>query len=160
MLPPRLTASFRDVLGRLPVRALAVALAFGGAPLLAAGPAEADFRLCNKTPNRVGIAIGYRDHDGWATEGWWNLDANSCDTLLRGSLIARYYYIYAIDYDQGGEWAGKAIMCTQDRMFTIRGIDECSQRGYEETGFFEIDTGEQRSWTVQLTEPTVESRAQ
>jgi uncharacterized membrane protein len=26
-------------------------------------------------------------------------------------------------------------------------------RGYEKTGFFEVDTGEQKSWTVQLTEP-------
>jgi hypothetical protein len=28
----------------------------------------------------------------------------------------------------------------------------CLARGYERTGFFEIYTGEQRSWTVQLTE--------
>ena len=26
-------------------------------------------------------------------------------------------------------------------------------RGYERSGFFEVDTGEQKSWTVQLTEP-------
>jgi uncharacterized membrane protein len=26
-------------------------------------------------------------------------------------------------------------------------------RGYERSGFFEVDTGEQKSWTVQLTAP-------
>jgi uncharacterized membrane protein len=25
-------------------------------------------------------------------------------------------------------------------------------RGYDRTGFFEVDTGEQKSWTVQLTD--------
>ena len=43
-------------------------------------------------------------------------------------------------------------MCTRDKEFTIRGIDDCLARGYERAGFFEVDTGEQRSWTVQLTE--------
>jgi uncharacterized membrane protein len=119
-----------------------------------AGPAAADFRLCNNTGSRVGIAIGYKDGEGWTTEGWWNLTARKCDTLLRGALVARYYYIYAIDYDRGGEWSGQAFMCTRDKEFTIRGTDDCLARGYDRTGFFEVDTGEQRSWTVQLTEST------
>jgi uncharacterized membrane protein len=117
-----------------------------------ASPAAADFRLCNNTGSRVGIAIGYKDNDGWTTEGWWNLGARSCETLLRGTLVARFYYIYALDYERGGEWSGQAFMCTRDKEFTIRGIDDCLARGYERTGFFEVDTGEQRSWTVQLTE--------
>ena len=36
-------------------------------------PAAADFRLCNNTGSRVGIALGYKDAQGWTTEGWWNL---------------------------------------------------------------------------------------
>jgi uncharacterized membrane protein len=115
-------------------------------------PVAADFRLCNNTGSRVGIAIGYKDGDGWTTEGWWNLSARKCDTLLRGALVARYYYVYAIDYDRGGEWSGQAYMCTRDKEFTIRGTEDCLARGYDRTGFFEVDTGEQRSWTVQLTE--------
>jgi uncharacterized membrane protein len=117
-----------------------------------AGPAAADFRLCNNTPSRVGIAIGYKDADGWTTEGWWNLPARTCETVLKGNLVARYYYVYAIDYDRGGEWMGQAVMCTRDKEFTIRGIGDCLARGYDRTGFFEVDTGEQRAWTVQLTE--------
>ena len=52
--------------------------------------AQADFRLCNNTSSRVGIAIGYKDQDGWATEGWWNLTPRNCETLMRGTLVARY----------------------------------------------------------------------
>jgi uncharacterized membrane protein len=117
-----------------------------------ASPAKADFRLCNNTGSRVGIALGYKDADGWTTEGWWNLSARSCETLLRGTLVARFYYVYAIDYDRGGEWSGQAYMCTRDKEFTLRGTEDCLARGYDRTGFFEVDTGEQRSWTVQLTE--------
>jgi uncharacterized membrane protein len=116
------------------------------------GVARADFRLCNNTSSRVGIAVGYKDGDGWATEGWWNVAAHGCEVLLRGELADRFYYIYAIDYDRGGEWSGQAFMCTRDKEFTIRGTDNCLARGFDRTGFFEVDTGEQRSWTVQLTD--------
>src|SRR3979409_42000 len=86
-------------------------------------PATADFRVCNNTSSRVGVAIGYKDKDGWATEGWWNLSSRGgCEILLRGPLSSRHYYIYAVDYDRGGEWSGQAYMCTRDKEFTIRGI--------------------------------------
>lgn len=127
----------------------------GGGLLLSAGPAAADFRICNTTQGRVGVSVGYKDDNGWATEGWWNIGPNSCETILRGQLAARYYYVYAIDYDHGGEWTGEAFMCTQDQMFTIRGISECEDRGYQRTGFFEIDTHEQTTWTVQLQDPAL-----
>jgi uncharacterized membrane protein len=78
-----------------------------------AGPALADFRLCNNTGSRVGVAVGYRDKEGWLSEGWWNVSARSCETIIKGPLAARYYYVYAIDYDQGGEWSGKSFMCTR-----------------------------------------------
>jgi uncharacterized membrane protein len=115
-------------------------------------PAKADFRLCNNTGSRVGVALGYKDAEGWTTEGWWNVPSRSCETLLRGGLVARYYYIYAVDYDRGGEWSGKAYMCTRDKEFTIRGTEDCLARGYDRTGYFEVDTSEQRAWTVQLTD--------
>ena len=132
---------------------MAVALATF-AIALGVQPAHADFRLCNNTGSRVGVALGYKDAEGWMTEGWWNISARSCETLLRGSLVARFYYVYAVDYDRGGEWSGQAFMCTRDKEFTIRGIEDCLARGYDRTGYFEVDTSEQRSWTVQLTEST------
>jgi uncharacterized membrane protein len=114
--------------------------------------ASADFRLCNNTSSRVGVAVGYRDKEGWLTEGWWNVGPKSCEAILRGPLAARYYYVYAYDYDQLGEWSGKSFMCTRAKEFTIRGFEDCLVRGYDRTGFFEIDTGEQKDWTVALSE--------
>jgi uncharacterized membrane protein len=132
---------------------ITITVAFAAALLAAsAHPALADFRLCNNTGSRVGVSLGYKDAEGWTTEGWWNVSARSCETLLRGALVARYYYIYAVDYDRGGEWSGHAFMCSREKEFTIRGTGNCLARGYDRTGFFEVDTAEQRSWTVQLTD--------
>ena len=114
--------------------------------------AFADFKICNKSSSRVGISVGYKDGEIWVTEGWWNLAPNACETILRGQLVARYYYLYATDYDRGGEWGGRAFMCTRDKEYSIKGIDDCLTRGYDRTGFMEIDTQDQKDWTVQLSD--------
>ncbi len=117
-----------------------------------AAPAQADFRLCNNATSRVSVALAYTDGQGWVTEGWWNLKQSACETLLRGPLAAQFYYVYAMD-ERGGEWKGKAYMCTRDREFRIEGRENCLVRGYDRTGFFEIDTGKDaKNWTVQLTD--------
>jgi uncharacterized membrane protein len=137
----------------LPARygaATALALAL----LVAAEPASADLKLCNTTSSRIGVAIGYQDASGWTTEGWWNIAARTCETLYRGTLSSRFYYVHAIDYDRGGEWAGKSAMCTADKVFTIRGVQDCQQRGFKSTGFFEVDTQEAKDWTIRLTDPS------
>jgi uncharacterized membrane protein len=122
--------------------------------LLLAGPTHADLKLCNTTSSRIGVAIGYQDTSGWTTEGWWNIAARTCETLYRGTLSSRFYYVHAIDYDRGGEWAGKSAMCTADKVFTIRGVQDCQQRGFKSTGFFEVDTQEAKDWTIRLTDPS------
>ncbi len=113
--------------------------------------AQADLKLCNKTPNLVGVALGYKDQQGWASEGWWNVEPNVCQTLLEGPLIARYYYIFAIDYKAGGSWGGKAMMCTREKLFTIRGLKDCKKRNAKRTGFHEVDTGEELDWSISIT---------
>src|SRR5262245_54291173 len=82
---------------------------------------HADFKLCNNTSSRIGVAIGYKDDKTWVSEGWWNVAAQTCEVLLKGPLVARFYYVHALDYDRGGEWGGKNYMCTVDKIFTIRG---------------------------------------
>jgi uncharacterized membrane protein len=121
--------------------------------IVQAAPAAADLKLCNSTASRIGVAIGYQDKEGWATEGWWNIASQTCETLLKGAVPSRFIYVHAIDYDRGGEWAGKNDMCTGEKSFTIRGVQDCVSRGYKATGFFEVDTGDAKEWTVRLTDP-------
>jgi uncharacterized membrane protein len=125
---------------------------FAGAGLVAPEPAQAELKLCNSTSSRIGVAIGYKDKDGWTSEGWWNVDSQSCALLIQDKLRARFYYVYAFDYDKGGEWGGPIPMCTHDVEFTIKGIEGCENKGYKKSGFFEVDTQEQTDWTVKLTD--------
>ena len=139
------------------VRRIGVILTLGALVLALSLPgtteARADLQLCNNTSGRVGVSIGYKDTENmWITEGWWNIPPNGCEKLIKGTLVARFYYVYAIDYDTVGEWAGQAYMCTREKEFVIRGIEDCLARGYDRTGFVEIDTGQQRTWTIQLIE--------
>ena len=133
---------------------IAICLGFLAASALGlAAPAAADLKLCNTTTSRIGVAIGYKDEQGWVSEGWWNVASQTCEVLLKGTLVARYYYIHALDYDRGGEWGGKAFMCTGDKAFTIRGVQDCQTRNYKRSGFFEVDTNEEKDWTVRLADP-------
>ncbi|HEV3045240.1 MAG TPA: DUF1036 domain-containing protein, partial [Roseiarcus sp.] len=93
--------SQRKIRSRAGLVACALAIAAGAAP------ARADFRMCNNTGNRVSVALAYTDGQNWTSEGWWNLKPSDCDILLRGTLAAQFYYVYAMD-ERGGEWKGKA----------------------------------------------------
>ena len=128
-------------------------------PLLACGfflapaaPAYADLRICNETANILSVSLGYRAERGWMSEGWWQTPPGDCRILYQGDLQRRFYYLYAVDDIGGGAWDGQVFMCTRDETFTIFGVEDCLARGYERTGFFEIDTQNRTDWTLQLTE--------
>ena len=143
---------------RLPIVLVPVAVI--GTVLALSASARADFRVCNNTASRASLALAHTDGAAWVSEGWWNLKANTCETLLRGALAAEFYYVYGID-ESGGEWKGKAFMCTRDREFRIDGRQDCFVRGFDRTGFFEVDTGKDaKDWTVQLTDPAKPGPAQ
>ena len=133
------------------MRRLAAGLVLGLSGF-AAAPAHAEFRVCNGTQNLVGVAIGYRAKDGWITEGWWQVPATTCATLIEGKLQSRYYYLYAEDAARGGRWTGDVNMCVAQNEFKISGVKDCFARGYQQMGFKEYDTGRQGSWMVQLTD--------
>ncbi len=115
-------------------------------------PARADLRICNDTSSLVGVAIGYRNDGEWVSEGWFQVQGNSCNAVIEGTLNSRFYYIYAEDSSQGGQWRGDIFLCTDDMEFKIDGVKDCFKRGYMRSGFFEIDTGNQANWLVRLTE--------
>ena len=121
-------------------------------PMAFAGSAHADFRVCNGTQNLVGVAIGYRAKEGWISEGWWQVPATTCATLIEGELQSRYYYLYAEDAARGGRWTGDVNMCVAENEFKIVGVNDCFARGHQQMGFKEYDTGRQGSWMVQLSD--------
>ncbi|MEE9314765.1 MAG: DUF1036 domain-containing protein [Rhizobiaceae bacterium] len=115
-------------------------------------PAHADLKVCNNTSVMVGVSVGYRLTKGWITEGWWRIPANVCTSVFKGDLNSRYFYLHAEDAETGGRWRGPVFMCTSSKQFKIGGLKDCFTRGFERTGFFEVDTGDQKNWQVRLTE--------
>ncbi len=113
--------------------------------------AHAEFRVCNQTDSLVGVSIGYKTDGEWITEGWWRIPADICTPIIEGDLTTRYFYLNAESVDAEGKWRGPVFMCTSNVEFKIRGVKDCFARGYERTGFFEVDTGKQKSWQVRLT---------
>lgn len=129
----------------------------GNASALAPENDEGSLRVCNQTANPVSIALGYKAAKGWQSEGWWVAPPGECKSVYNGKLDARYYYIFAADDIGGGVWDGTNYMCTRDETFTIFGVEDCLARGYERTGFFEVDTQSKPNWTLQLTDGEVVS---
>ncbi len=123
------------------------------ATLAFTAPARADLRVCNESANQVSIALGYRAEKGWQSEGWWVAPANNCAIVYQGDLNSRFFYLYVADDIGGGAWDGDVFMCTRDESFTIFGVEDCLARGYERTGFFEVDTQNRTDWTLQLKDP-------
>ncbi|MGD9805141.1 MAG: DUF1036 domain-containing protein [Hyphomicrobiaceae bacterium] len=128
-------------------------LAAAGLLLFLSTPASADLKICNTTTGRVGVALGYQGAKGWVTEGWWTIAGESCETLLRGKPKSRVFYVHAVDYDRGGEWAGTTALCTDDKAFVIQGETDCEQRGHKRAGFMEVDTNNAPDWTIRLGDP-------
>jgi uncharacterized membrane protein len=134
--------------------ALALLSALVGLPVLGTAPAHADLRVCNQTGNEISIALGYRVPNGWQSEGWWVAPPSQCATVFEGDLGqgSRFFYIFAADDIGGGAWDGDFYLCTTDETFTIFGYADCLARGYERTGFFEVDTQNRSDWMLQLTD--------
>ena len=112
---------------------------------LAARPALADFTVCSQYNSTIYVAYAYNDGTDWVSEGWWTLDPGGCTALESGSLKNRYYYLYA-EADDGTTWGGQNMFCIHSpNEFTIWGDQDC------DTGFFEIDTGNDADWTHTFT---------
>ncbi|MGD1934108.1 MAG: DUF1036 domain-containing protein [Candidatus Phaeomarinobacter sp.] len=116
--------------------------------------ASASLDVCNESTRRVGIALGYYSQDVWVSEGWWHVDGGDCAPVINSDLSARYYYLFAIDFDAGGGWSGLSTLCVAPGEFTISGRQDCETRGHHTAGFMEIDTAGSPEWTVRLDEAT------
>ena len=138
--------------------------------LASVAPALADLRICNQTLNLYNVAMGsysgpHCDQNDpqlhsacqFETQGWWNLPANGCISLIKKSLELRYYYVFALDVYGNDALTGERPLCVNvTKGFDIRtpyddtqaNTPECWQRGYQEVKFKEIDVGGASDWTV------------
>ncbi|WP_201413343.1 DUF1036 domain-containing protein [Mesorhizobium sp. J8] len=134
--------------GRMTLAALFGAALFS---ILSPGMARAEFTVCNQTLDVVNLAVGQKVDNADQTDGWWTIGANQCVNVIREELTNRYIYLYATDVFGHAILNGSTEMCIDRRRFSIRGIEECWQRGHIAARFVEVDTQEQVRWTYFLT---------
>lgn len=139
----------------LGARLLSLAAWLGGLAL--AGPAAAQFAVCNQSFDVVNVAIGVdaeerlQGEGKWTTEGWWTVGPNQCANVVRDELISRYIYVYAQDVFGQPLLTGTTQMCISSRRFSINGLQDCWSRGYISAGFIEVDTLKTSRWTLFLS---------
>ena len=119
------------------------------------GPARAEFKVCNQTVGLYNVAIGSEIDRRFYTEGWWALPANSCVIPIKEDLDAlklRYVYVHVESVTGESAFDGNWDMCVDSKRFKIERIAgepwNCWVRGFIQTKFLEVDTGEAKSWTV------------
>lgn len=135
---------------------------FQAAVLMAVAPAAAEFRVCNNAGETVDVAFGYEGgaNTGWIAEGWYQVRAGRCVTVYGGQLNGRYYYLYA-EGASGTEWNGddseNASFCINRNVFKLfqrrygdNDEEDCKKHNLESKRFFEVDVGDDLSWTQTL----------
>ena len=122
------------------------------AVLWAAVPARADLSFCNDTAGRAVVAIGYKGAEGWTSEGWWEVTAGDCATVVPGPLPLTHYYWRGSTGEEDFP-AGDFYFCTSETAFTIVGDTECEARGHARERFSEIVVGQTGEATVRITGP-------
>jgi len=100
---------------KLAMTSLTVVTAVALGSLFAAAPAEASYKICNKTKTSVDAAFGYKKDGDWVAEGWWHIEPGKCKTVYGGDLESQKYYFYADTADGDGQWGGDYTFCTLEK---------------------------------------------
>lgn len=118
--------------------------------LFACKTAQAEFKVCNKSDTSIGVAIAYHSQNHWVSQGWWQIQKNTCQILITAPLENRFYYLYAEDQNNQRKWQGDIEFCISNKQFLNTDQQNCVASGFELAGFAEYDTGDYSSWTVEL----------
>ncbi len=116
-----------------------------------AEPAHAQFRVCNKTPAPISVALAFETTQDVVSQGWWTVDPDNCTVLINTPLDKRYYYHYVLSNALKVEWRGTYEFCTSgDPQFRITGSQNCESRSYTTTGFRQTDIGTSNEYTLNV----------
>ena len=114
--------------------------------------------FCNHYSERVWVAYMFWSPDAcgggggnWQTIGWLGIEPGSCATVYANDLDDvnnRYWYFYAQNDDQSGEWSGDIEVGVTDRAFNhCLNIGEPDERAV----FYRLlDVGDNDDYTVNL----------
>lgn len=127
--------------------------------LAAAAPAEAAFKLCNRTSFVLYAAVGYPTGDEVVTQGWTRLLPGACETALGEALQSRVYYVYARTSDahsgRSRAWGGDTRLCGKATDFVLSSkadLTLCQADDAFMFPFAAVATKGRPNWTMTFTE--------
>jgi uncharacterized membrane protein len=99
--------------------------------LAAAGTAQADLEICNRTSFVIETAIGVETKGAAATRGWFRVDPGACRSVLRGEIAHDHLYLHARALPLYGALrplsAAHVELCAGNADFLIAGARKCSK---------------------------------
>jgi len=118
--------------------------------LISSASASADLALCNRTENETSVALAFRENHMWTSAGWWVIKPDTCKTIVKGELLKSPYFIHASQHDVGGTWQGSELFCVDKGSFTVKGRQNCEDRGFETKKFFDIESNGRSNLSLDL----------
>ena len=146
------------------MRLIPLTIAGVAALLFTTTASRAEFKVCNKSNERLSVSVGYKHTEfGWTSEGWWRIPLDECVTIIKGDLNNRYYYVYATGH-KGGTWSGPkgqdgGFFCITKEKYTFHNREyqrgdtiNCERRNLQTKKFSVVDTKDSADFTYNLTE--------
>jgi uncharacterized membrane protein len=134
-------------------RIIAGLLLLAGASL----PAQASWKICNKDSETARVAIGYVTSGDvpYASEGWWELKACDCKTVLNSNDTSDPNNVFMLVRNDKGDTVieGSSNFCISNRQFKIKGKERCTDRGYQLASFERQKVDLNRGHTTNLRPP-------
>ncbi len=127
--------------------------------LLAASPASAALKLCNRTSYILYGAVSAVTSPGSVTQGWTRITPGDCATAIPAPLTAQSYMVYArsslAHAGQQKAWGGDFPVCVKDSDFHSAEkvtLPYCTGADMFALNFAALDTGGKRDWTMNFDE--------
>jgi uncharacterized membrane protein len=105
--------------------------------------ASAGLTFCNRTQDIVWTAMATESQGKKRSMGWWRLQPQQCEKVIKDRLVDQYVYAFAsADRTEGvsQSWGGAVQFCTRETSFEIEDAADCAGRGFTGMGFQKIDT--------------------
>jgi uncharacterized membrane protein len=138
------------------MKAAIAALAFGA---LAALPAQAGLKLCNRTSYVLYAAAAYSEGVNAVSQGWTRIIPGACQLAIKEPLRAHGYFVYArSSLGHSGvtrAWGGTQKFCVKDADFQLRvplAAARCPDDDSFDLPFAGVATKSAKAWTMTLDE--------
>ena len=124
---------------------------------LAALPARADYRLCNRTSYVLDAALAIESNGATATQGWFRILPGICTTILSGAWTGERYFLHTRTPDFYGEVPDpqsiSRMFCIGRETFLIAGAENCDPQSGQLAPFSEVlPDRDAQTTTTELTD--------